>query len=192
MKDQSSCGSCWAFSAVGALESAYALKGNTLTTFSEQQLVDCSWGFGNEGCNGGWMDQAFNYLKGKDICKTDDFKAYNARDNNACDESKCTSGIRVVGISGVPAGNADALDAALSHGPVSVAVDASNWSQYRGGVFSNCASNLNHGVLLVGATADFWIIKNSWGSRWGENGFMNIKRGDTCGIAQAASYPILN
>ena len=88
-----SCGSCWAFSAIGALESAYAQKGNALTTFSEQQLVDCSWAFGNEGCNGGWMDQAFDYLKGKDICRTDEFLAYNAKDNKKCDESKCKSGI---------------------------------------------------------------------------------------------------
>jgi C1A family cysteine protease len=79
----------------------------------------------------------------------------------------------------------------LSARPVSVAVDASVWSAYRSGVLSNCNKNVNHGVLVIGATDDYWRIKNSWGTTWGESGFIRISRGDTCAVCQYASYPLI-
>ena len=188
VKDQKSCGSCWAFSAIAAIESAYAIKENREPeNFSEQQLVDCSWGQGNEGCNGGWMNQAFEYLKTHDICYEKDY-AYTARDGTC--KPECQTGKRVTGWVDVPQ-TPEALGSALQGRPISVAVDASNWSSYSKGVFSNCGKNVNHGVLLIGVEDGNWIIKNSWGTRWGENGKMKLKAGNTCAIADYASYPLV-
>ena len=183
VKNQGACGSCWAFSATAAQESAILLAGGETVSLSEQQLVDCSRSYGNQGCNGGWMDSAFEYARDKGLTTTSAYP-YVARDQ-AC---KIDSGdYKVVDYVDVP-GCTDLLNA-LSARPVSVAVDASVWSAYRSGILSNCAKNVNHGVLLIGATDDFWRIKNSWGTGWGESGFIRLSRGDTCAICQYPSYP---
>lgn len=182
VKNQGACGSCWAFSATAAMESAYLMKG-TNVNLSEQQLVDCSRSYGNQGCNGGWMDSAFDYAKDKGLTTTDQY-AYVARDQNCKIDTGAYKVTSYVDVSGCN----DLLNA-LSARPVSVAVDASNWSPYRGGVFNNCNVNVNHGVLLVGATDDYWKIKNSWGGSWGETGFIRLSRGNTCAICGYPSYP---
>jgi len=184
VKNQASCGSCWAFSAVAAIESALLLVGRS-DTLSEQQLVDCSRSYGNQGCNGGWMDSAFQYIKDKGLT-TDKAYPYVARDQ----QCKIDSGdFKLSGFVDVP--GCDNLQTSLSKTPISVAVDASNWSGYRSGILSTCGANVNHGVLLVGATDGFWKIKNSWGGAWGETGFIRLARGNTCAICQYPSYPIL-
>jgi C1A family cysteine protease len=128
---------------------------------SEQQLVDCSRPYGNQGCNGGWMDSAFQYVKDHGLTTTSAYP-YVARDQTC----KIDSGDnKVTGFVDVP--GCDNLLNALSSRPVSVAVDASVWSSYRSGVLSSCGTAVNHGVLLVGATDAFWKIKNSWGLNWG-------------------------
>lgn len=152
-------------------------------SLSEQQLVDCSRSYGNEGCNGGWMDSAFDYARDKGLTTTSAYP-YVARDQ-ACKidkgDYKVTSYVDVA--------NCNDLVNSLSAKPLSVAVDASNWSPYRSGVFGNCNKNVNHGVLLIGAADGYWRVKNSWGTNWGETGFIRLSRGDTCAICQYASYP---
>jgi C1A family cysteine protease len=155
--------------------------------FSEQELVDCSGGeYGNQGCNGGWMDSAFDYIADNGIAQESDYP-YVARDQ-AC--KKTPRALNKIALY-VDTPGCDNMVNALNRNPVSVAVDASNWSPYRGGVFSNCATNVNHGVLLVGVSDSYWKIKNSWGTGWGESGFIRIARGNTCAICQYPSYPVL-
>jgi len=186
VKNQGSCGSCWAFSAIAALESAYRISEiSSSVLLSEQDLVDCSRPQGNQGCNGGWMDQAFEYIISNGIATQDQYP-YTARDG-ACKsvtrEWKLSSYTDVVGC--------DALLNALAARPVSVAVDASVWSAYRSGVLSSCGTAVNHGVLLIGATDGYWRIKNSWGSGWGESGFIRLARGNTCAVCSYPSYPVV-
>lgn len=184
VKNQAQCGSCWAFSATAAMESAYLMKA-TAVDLSEQQLVDCSHSYGNQGCNGGWMDSAFDYAIDQGLTTTDKYP-YVARDQTCKIEggsNKVTSYVDVQGC--------DNLFNTLVGRPVSVAVDASNWSPYRSGVLSTCGINVNHGVLLIGASDAYWKIKNSWGTNWGESGFIRIARGNTCEICSYPSYPIV-
>jgi len=186
VKNQGSCGSCWAFSAVAALESRERIANTGTTSFSEQQLVDCSRSYGNQGCNGGWMDQAFAFVKDHGITDTGSY-GYVARDQ-AC--KKTDGAYKITGYKDSAEGNCNAVISDLGGRPLSVAVDATNWSFYAGGVFRNCAKNLNHGVLLVGVDASgTWNIKNSWGGSWGNSGFISLASGNTCGICNSASYP---
>jgi len=184
VKDQGQCGSCWAFSATAALESAYLIDGKN-ANISEQELVDCSRSYGNQGCNGGWMNQAFAYIRDKKITTTDKYPD-TARDE-ACKGGKGEWSLK----SFVDVAGCDNLINALSARPVSVAVDASVWSGYKSGVLSNCGTAVNHGVLLVGATDAFWRIKNSWGAAWGEMGFIRLGRGNTCAVCSYPSYPTI-
>ena len=193
VKDQKSCGSCWAFSAAGAMESAYAISHptNEIIDIPEQEFVDCVKK--SSGCRGGWMDYAFEYSKTHDLCTEAEYP-YHAK-NEKCHDTECTHAeYRVESFTNIPKGDAVALNSALQNQPIAVAVDASKWSSYSSGVFTGCSSKarLNHGVLLVGVDAEgTWTIKNSWGPRWGENGFMRIAAGNSCGIADRASYPTI-
>jgi C1A family cysteine protease len=185
VKDQGQCGSCWAFSTTGAIEGFHFLKTGTLTSYSEQQLVDCSGSYGNQGCNGGLMDQAFQFIEASGIT-TESAYPYVAYDESC---AKSTGEYKISTYADVPAGDANALITAVNARPVAVAVDAENWQFYSGGVFSDCSTNLDHGVLLIGYDATALIVKNSWGTGWGENGYIRLAKGNTCGIANAASYP---
>lgn len=133
------------------------------------------------------MNSAFEYIDDEGDHTEEDYP-YTARDETC--KASSTSGATVTDNGFVDiAQNDAALESALNEGPVSVAVDASRWSSYRGGIFSSCGTALNHGVLATGYTADYWTIKNSWGASWGEKGFMRLAKGNTCGILQVASYP---
>jgi C1A family cysteine protease len=179
VKNQGQCGSCWAFSATGVLESFYLFKGQN-TNLSEQQLVDCSRPQGNQGCNGGWPSSALNYVKANGIT-TESAYPYVAKDQSC----KATGGAyKINGYSSFSGCNG--LTNQINSSPVSVTVDASNWSPYRSGVFSNCASGINHAVLLVGVVGGSWKIKNSWGTSWGESGFIRLAGGNTCGVCAYA------
>lgn len=202
VKDQKSCGSCWAFSAIETLESTYALfkglSGDQIPDFSEQQAVDCVRGapYGSEGCNGGWMDDVFDYAAaGNKFCTEADYP-YKAKDGK-CDTSKCTTDVAVTGKVNIPEGNVEKLLEAIEFTPVAVAVDANSFFFYAGGVHK-CSKNpsLNHGVQADGFhiqsnDGDYILVRNSWGARWGDEGYIKITTdADTnCGIALAASYP---
>ena len=183
VKNQGQCGSCWAFSTTGGLEGLSKLAYGSLESFSESQLVDCSSSYGNHGCNGGLMTSALRYVKDKGIVHEDEYP-YVAK-QNAC--KKDGGAFKVSGMTEVK--NCNDLGNAINGRPVSVAVDASNWSAYRSGVFSNCRTSLNHGVTLVGVTGGSWLVKNSWGNGWGEKGTIRLATGNTCGICNMAVYP---
>ena len=131
------------------------------------------------------MDYAFTYVKSKGIT-TEKAYPYTAVDGSC---SVSGGAFKVGGYVDVKAGDVTQLAAAVAGRPVSIAVDANNWQLYSSGVFSDCSTSLDHGVLLVGYTADAWIVKNSWGSSWGEKGYIRLARGNTCGLANSASYP---
>ncbi|EAS07096.1 papain family cysteine protease (macronuclear) [Tetrahymena thermophila SB210] len=195
VKDQGRCGSCYAFSTTGAIESALLISGvgeaNTLS-LSEQEIVDCvkepeynQLG----GCQDGYMDESFKYIIKNKISKAADYP-YTAV------EGKCkdTSSFEKYAISSyvdVPSGDCKALLTALQDHPVSVAIDAKNLQYYTSGVYSNCSDNLTHAVLLVGYSSSALKLKNSWGTQFGENGYFRLAVGNTCGVCNAASFPVL-
>jgi len=183
VKNQGQCGSCWAFSTTGALEGLSKLGFGALESFSEQQLVDCSGSYGNQACNGGLMDNAFKFVKDHGIVHEDEYP-YKAV-KQTC--SKNAGPFKISGFTDIK--NCNDLASAVVGRPISVAVDATNWSPYKAGVFNNCKASLNHGVLLVGVTDQYWWVKNSWGTSWGESGYVRLARGNTCGICNVASYP---
>merc|ERR1719428_828494 len=154
---------------------------------SEQQFVDCSKQ--NSGCNGGLMETAFSWAKSQDIA-TEQSYAYTARDGSC--KSSFTTAIPSGGVTGYKtASSASSLTSALQSQPVSVAIqaDQSVFQQYTGGtITSGCGSNLDHGVLAVGYDGNTIKVKNSWGSSWGDNGYVSIDASQ-CGITTSASYP---
>jgi len=196
VKNQGQCGSCWAFSTTGAVEGSYKIKSGQLVPLSEQQLVDCAGSSGNQGCNGGFMDYAFEWIMKNGICSEKDYP-YTGRDGTC--KKTCKPVTKVAGYKDVTAGSESALLDAVTTTPVSVAIEAdqSAFQFYRSGIFTAaCGRQLDHGVLAVGygtqGSQDYWIVKNSWGASWGEQGYIRmIRNKDQCCIADAASYPTM-
>jgi cathepsin L len=198
VKNQGMCGSCWAFSTTGAVEGAEFVATGKLTSYSEQQLVDCAGGtWGNYGCNGGLMDYAFNYIKSNPLETESDYP-YTARDGS-CSYVKSKGVGKVTGFNDVTPRSVDQLKAALAKGPVSVAIEADRiaFQSYTSGVItgSGCGQQLDHGVLAVGYGTEngtpYFLVKNSWGASWGDKGYVKIgaTSDNVCGILSAPSYP---
>lgn len=210
VKNQGHCGSCWAFSTTGAIEARSAIAnkqtGADIVTLSEQELIDCSKSYGNKGCNGGLMDNAFKYVAAEGgLCTEADYP-YTGKTGLVCEASQCgTKYDAIKSYSDVTADSEESLMKAVAEGPVSIAIEAdqSTFQFYKTGVLSaSCGVKLDHGVLVVGYGEmdgqKYWKVKNSWGATWGMDGYVllcrdceaNGTKGE-CGILMQPSYPEL-
>jgi C1A family cysteine protease len=201
VKDQGQCGSCWTFSATGAIESAWAISSGELVDLAEQQLVDCATGikYGSHGCNGGQMEGAFKYVIENGQCSLESYP-YAATNGNC---QKCTPVVSVFSCYDIKANDQVSLKAAVGLQPVAIAIEADTryFQSYSGGILTStsCGTNLDHGVLITGYGEEngqkYWLVKNSWGTTWGENGYVKIARSEStndvgvCGIAAQPSFP---
>ena len=201
IKNQGQCGSCWAFSTTGSIEGINFINNGNLVSLSEQQLVDCSGSYGNQGCNGGLMDSAFKYVIATGGLCSESAYPYQGVDGS-CQASSCNRVVQISSYTDVPQQNSNALMSAVAQQPVSIAIEAdqSAFQFYSGGVLTGtCGNNLDHGVLVVGygslSGTDYWKVKNSWGASWGMNGYVLLARGSSyspngqCGILDQPSYP---
>lgn len=200
VKYQGSCGACWAFSAVGALEAQVKLKTGKLVSLSAQNLVDCAKEkYRNKGCDGGFMTEAFQYIIDNNGIDSEASYPYKATDGNChYDPKNCAA--TCSRYTELPYGSEDSLKEAVANkGPISVGIDASHPSFYfyKSGVYDDpsCTQMVNHGVLVVGYGTldgkDYWLVKNSWGLYFGEQGYIRMARNNKnhCGIASFCSYP---
>jgi C1A family cysteine protease len=199
VKNQASCGSCWAFSTTGSVEGAYQIAAGKLVSLSEQDLVSCDHN-GDQGCSGGLMDNAFEWIEKNGICTESDYPYTSGTGITGTCKTTCSPAVTVTGFTDVPSKDEAALKSAISKQPVSVAIEAdkSAFQMYKSGVLdsTSCGTNLDHGVLAVGygtdsaSGKDYYKVKNSWGKTWGESGYLRMVQGkNMCGIAQQPSYP---
>uniref|UniRef100_G1SQF0 Pro-cathepsin H n=3 Tax=Oryctolagus cuniculus TaxID=9986 RepID=G1SQF0_RABIT len=201
VKNQGACGSCWTFSTTGALESAVAIAGGKMLSLAEQQLVDCAQNFNNHGCEGGLPSQAFEYILYNKGIMGEDSYPYRAMEGR-CKFQPQKAIAFVKDVANITLNDEEAMvEAVALYNPVSFAFEVTeDFMQYRKGIYSSTSCHktpdkVNHAVLAVGYGEEngvpYWIVKNSWGSHWGMNGYFYIERGkNMCGLAACASYPI--
>lgn len=200
VKDQGQCGSCWTFSSTGAMEGAWAIAKGQLVDLSEQELVDCAGlKYGSMGCNGGQMEGAFKFIIENGQCTASSYP-YTAKDGSC---HSCSAVAHASSCSDVLPNDQVSMKAAVAQQPVAVAIEADTkyFQSYSGGILtsSSCGTNLDHGVLTVGYGEEngqkYWLVKNSWGTTWGDNGYVKIARSESktdagiCGIAMDPSFP---
>ncbi len=205
VKDQGQCGSCWTFSSTGAVEGAWAISTGKLVDLSEQELVDCATGYsyGSHGCNGGQMEGAFKYVIEHGQCSNQEYTYTSGTTKTSGKCQSCNAVARISSCSDVKPNDQLSLKAAVAQQPVAVAISADTklFQSYSSGVITSasCYTSLDHGVLIVGYGTenglDYWLVKNSWSSSWGDDGYVKILRssssndGGICGIAMDPSFP---
>ena len=205
VKDQGQCGSCWTFSATGAVEGAWAIAKGQLVDLSEQELVDCATGFsyGSHGCNGGQMDGAFKFVIENGQCSLASYPYTSGTTKTGGSCQKCSSVAHISSCSDVKPNDQISLKAAVAQQPVAIAISADTklFQSYSSGVITSasCYTSLDHGVLIVGYGTengqDYWLVKNSWSDTWGDGGYVKIARSSStndpgvCGIAMDPSFP---
>ncbi|CAM0952218.1 unnamed protein product [Alopecurus aequalis] len=200
VKDQGQCGCCWAYSAVAATEGIVKIKNGTLVSLAEQELVDCDVHGEDQGCEGGLMDDAFKFIIQNGGLTKESSYPYTAADGKC--KSGSNSAATITGYEDVPANDEAALMKAVASQPVSVAVDGGDmtFQFYSGGVMTgSCGTDLDHGIAAIGYGKDsdgtsYWLMKNSWGASWGENGYLRMEKDiadkkGMCGLAMEPSYP---
>jgi C1A family cysteine protease len=205
VKDQGQCGSCWTFSSTGAVEGAWAISTGKLVDLSEQELVDCATGisYGSHGCNGGQMEGAFKFIIENGQCALSSYPYTSGVTQKSGTCQKCSAVAHISSCSDVKPNDQISLKAAVAQQPVSIAISADTklFQSYSGGVITSpsCYTSLDHGVLIVGYGSengiDYWLVKNSWGTSWGMDGYVKIARSSStndpgvCGISMDPSFP---
>jgi len=203
VKDQGQCGSCWTFSSTGASEGAWAIATGDLIDLSEEQLVECATGvqYGSHGCSGGQMEGAFKYLIQNGQCALSSYP-YTSGNGKSGSCKSCSEIAHFSSCSDVKPNDQISLKGAVAKQPVAVAIEADTryFQSYSGGILdsASCGTQLDHGVLIVGYGEEngekYWLLKNSWGTSWGENGYFRILRTDStndpgiCGVAMDPSF----
>ncbi|KAL0893673.1 hypothetical protein ABMA27_013831 [Loxostege sticticalis] len=200
VKNQETCGSCWTFGTTASMEGALARSTGRLVTLSNQALVDCAWGFGASGCDGGTDNAAYEWMMAFGMPTEAEYGQYTNSDG-FCRIENMTKTFPIRGYTDVSPFSINALKVALvNHGPLSVSVNVNDaFSLYSSGIFYDAScepTSLNHEVTLVGYGEDngqtFWILKNSWGKKWGVDGYMHISALDnTCGVTTEPTYVVL-
>lgn len=205
VKDQGQCGSCWTFSATGAIEGAWSIAKGQLVDLSEQELVDCATGvaYGSNGCNGGEMEGAFKYVIAHGQCDLSSYPYTSGVSKTGGTCQKCATVATISSCSDVKPNDQLSLKAAVAQQPVAIAIEADTryFQSYASGILTSpsCGTSLDHGVLIVGygesSGQKYWLVKNSWGTSWGDAGYVKIARSDStndagiCGIAMDPSFP---
>lgn len=201
VSDQGSCGSCWTFGVAGALEAQLFFKTKQLILLSKQNLLDCSKTYGNSGCRGGFPAKAFQYVTDNGGIDTESSYPYEGVDNNPCRYKPKDSAVKSVGYKKIRPGDERQLTSAIATvGPITIVVSlCRSFFRYNTGVYYDykCNKILSHVMLAVGYGRengrDYYLVKNSWGSIWGENGYVKMarNRNNSCEIATWAAYPLV-